>query len=207
MSTPLAATRRAGLGELLGWAAPALALLAFVVATGLGPVAAAAVQAVAVAAAVFAAVHHAEVVAHRVGEPFGTLVLAVAVTVVEVALIAVLMLADPATTQALARDAVFAAVMIVLNGIVGVCLVVGGARHGEQGFQARGATAALAVLAPLTVLSLVLPNHVAGAAGPVFTPTQLGFAALASLALYGAFLFVQTVRHRDYFLPEPGRGG
>lgn len=151
------------------------------------------------AGAVFAGVHHAEVVAHRVGEPFGTLVLAVAVTVIEVALIVSVMLSAGPEKAGLARDTVFAAVMIVCNGIVGMCLLAGGIRHREQDFQIRGASAALAVLASLSVLTLVMPNFTS-AAGPVLTPSQLAFAGVSSLVLYGVFVFVQTVRHRDYFL-------
>jgi Ca2+:H+ antiporter len=161
----------------------------------------AAVAAAALIATVFAAVYHAEVVAHRTGEPFGTLVLAVAVTVIEVALIVSVMIGAPAEKAGLARDTVFAAVMIVCNGIVGVCLLWGGARHHEQGFQVHGASAALAVLAVLTTFTLVLPNVATTAPGPVFSTSQLVFAGIVSLVLYGSFVFVQTVRHRDYFLP------
>ena len=150
---------------------------------------------------VFAAVYHAEVVAHRTGEPFGTLVLAIAVTVIEVALIISVMIAAPAEKTGLARDTVFAAVMIVCNGIVGLCLLWGGVRHHEQGFQVLGASAALAVLAALTVLTLILPNVATSVPGPLFSTSQLVFAGIVSLALYGGFVFVQTVRHRDYFLP------
>src|SRR5580700_10478734 len=121
----------------------------------------------ALAAAVFAAVHHAEVVAHRIGEPFGTLVLAVAVTVIEVALIVSIMIGAADDKSGLARDTVFAAVMIGCNGIVGLCLLAGGVRHHEQDFQLQGASAALAVLAALTTLTLILPN-VTGTPGPVF---------------------------------------
>jgi Ca2+:H+ antiporter len=152
-------------------------------------------------ATVFAAVHHAEVVAHRTGEPFGTLVLAVAVTVIEVALIVSVMVGAPAEKAGLARDTVFAAVMIVCNGIVGACLLWGGARHHEQGFHVEGASAALAVLAALTGLTLVLPNVATAAPGPFFSTSQLIFAGVVSLVLYGSFVFVQTIRHRDYFLP------
>jgi Ca2+:H+ antiporter len=184
------------------WAWPALAwlvlLISSFVATG-GLVAAAA--GFFLLAAVFAAVHHAEVVAHRVGEPFGTLVLALAVTVIETALIVSVMIAAPAEKAGLARDTVFAAVMIVCNGIVGACLLWGGARHHEQGFQLQGASAALAVLAALTGLTLVLPNFATSALGPLYSTPQLVFAGLVSLVLYGSFVFVQTVRHRDYFLP------
>lgn len=150
---------------------------------------------------VFAAVYHAEVVAHRIGEPFGTIVLAVAVTVIEVALIVSVMIAAPAEKADLARDTVFAAVMIVCNGIVGLCLLWGGARHREQGFQVQGASAALAVLAALTTLTLILPNVATSVPGPIFSTSQLEFDGLVSLVLYGGFIFVQTVRHRDYFLP------
>jgi Ca2+:H+ antiporter len=154
---------------------------------------------IALIATVFAAVFHAEIIAHRVGEPFGTLVLAVAVTVIEVSLIVFVMLGGGPDKAALARDTVFAVVMIVCNGIVGMCLLSGGVRHHEQGFQVQGASAALAVLAALTTLTLVVPNTTS-TAGPFFTP-QLIFAGVISLVLYCAFVFVQTVRHRDYFLP------
>jgi Ca2+:H+ antiporter len=155
---------------------------------------------IALAGSVFAGVHHAEVVAHRVGEPFGTLVLAVAVTVIEVALIVSVMLSAGPEKAGLARDTVFAAVMLVCNGIVGLCLLVGGLRHREQDFQTRGASATLAVLASLSVLSLVIPNYTQTIPGPVLSAPQLAFAGVSSLVLYGVFVFVQTVRHRDYFL-------
>jgi Ca2+:H+ antiporter len=149
---------------------------------------------------VFVAVHHAEVVALRIGEPFGTLVLALAVTIIEVALIVSMMIVSAADTAVLARDTVFAAVMIVCNGIIGLCLLAGGVRHREQGFQLEGAKAALSVLIALTTLTLIFPNVTTTTPGPTFNPPQLEFAAIMSLILYGAFLFVQTVRHRDYFL-------
>ncbi len=155
-------------------------------------------------AAVFAAVYHAEVVAHRVGEPFGTLVLALAVTIIEVALIVSVMVGASGDKAGLARDTVFAVVMIVCNGVVGLCLLSGGVRHHEQGFQVQGASAALAVLAPLTILTMVVPNFTAGTPGPTFSTSQLIFAAIISLVLYGSFVFVQTLRHRDYFLQLEG---
>ena len=161
---------------------------------------------VALLATVFAAVYHAEVVAHRVGEPFGTLILALAVTTIETALIVSVMVAAPAEKAGLARDTVFAAVMIVCNGIVGSCLLWGGVRHHEQGFQVQGASAALAVLAVLTGLTLVLPNYAASELGPLYSTPQLVFAGLVSLVLYGSFVFIQTVRHRDYFLTVQGDG-
>lgn len=153
---------------------------------------------------VIAAVHHAEVVAHRVGEPFGTLVLAVAVTVIEVSLIVSLMLSDAGDASSLARDTVFAAIMIILNGIVGLCLLAGGVEHGEQRFSLRGVSAALNVLVAMAVLTLVLPNYVESAPGPTYAPSQLIFVAIVSLILYATFVLVQTVRHRSYFLPEEG---
>ena len=122
-------------------------------------------------------------------------------TVIEVALIVSVMIAVPTGKAALARDTVFAAVMIVCNGIVGLCLLWGGARHHEQGFQVHGASAALAILAALTILTLILPNVATTAPGPYFSTSQLVFAGAVSLLLYGSFVFVQTVRHRDYFLP------
>src|SRR3954467_15931598 len=161
------------------WTWPVLAwviLLAMPFAGAGGIVAAAA--GVALIATVFSAVYHAEVVAHRTGEPFGTLVLAVAVTVIEVALIVSVMLTAPAEKAALARDTVFAAVMIVCNGIVGLCLLWGGARHREQGFQIQGASAALAVLVALTSLALILPNFATSAPGPLFSTPQLVFAGI-----------------------------
>jgi Ca2+:H+ antiporter len=158
----------------------------------------------ALVATVFAAVYHAEVVAIRVGEPFGTLVLALAVTVIEVALIVSTMIAGGTETATLARDTLFAAVMIVCNGIIGTCLLAGGLRHHEQAFRLQGANAALSVLIALTTLTLVFPNVTTATAGPTFSQSQLLFAATVSLVLYASFLFVQTVRHRDYFLPIGG---
>jgi Ca2+:H+ antiporter len=185
------------------WPVAAWIMMALTAVAGTSALIAIAAGAVLIAT-VFAAVHHAEVVAHRIGEPFGTLVLAVAVTVIEVALIVSIMLGFAADKAGLARDTVFAAVMIVCNGIVGLCLLAGGMRHHEQGFQLQGASAALAVLAALTVLSLVVPNFTTSAPGPTFSNSQLVFAGLISLVLYGSFVFVQTVRHRDYFLALEG---
>ena len=156
--------------------------------------------------AVLAAVHHAEVVAHRVGEPFGTLILAVAVTVIELSLILSMMLAGGPDKSALPRDTIFSAIMIICNGVVGLCLLAGGLKHREQTFRLEGATSALAALIALTTLSLVLPTFTTSAAGPHYTEPQLAFAAIASLALWGVFVFVQTVRHRDYFLSATGAG-
>jgi Ca2+:H+ antiporter len=187
------------------WTWPLLAcivlVLQFIFGSG-GPLAAA--EVFTLIATVFAAVYHAEVVACRVGEPFGTLVLALAVTIIEVALIVSMMITGGPDKAGLARDTVFAAVMIVCNGIVGLCLLAGGMRHREQAFQLQGANAALVVLIALTTLTLVFPNFTTTTEGPTFSPAQLIFAAAVSLILYGSFLFVQTVRHRDYFLPANG---
>ncbi len=187
------------------WVVPcvALAILAIVIVLGQSTLLAVAAG-LALLGSVFSAVHHAEVVAHRVGEPFGTLVLAVAVTVIEVALIVSMMLAGGPDKAGLPRDTVFAAVMIICNGVVGMCLLAGGLRHREQSFQLQGALSALAVLAALVTLSLVLPNMARSAPGPFFTNAQLAFSGIASIVLYGSFVFIQTVRHRDYFLPPSG---
>lgn len=158
------------------------------------------------AGAVLAAVHHAEVVAHRVGEPFGSLVLAVAVTVIEVGLIVTLMASGGSKADALARDTVFAAVMITCNGIVGLSILVGTVRRRVVTFNAEGMGAAMATIATLATLSLVLPTFTTSRPGPQFSSAQLGFAAVASLALYLLFVAMQTVRHRDYFLPTTPDG-
>lgn len=152
--------------------------------------------------AVMTAVHHAEVIAHKAGEPFGTLVLAIAVTVIEVSLIVSLMLAGGTETSTLARDTVFAAIMIILTAIIGLCLLVGGLRYKEQGFSAFGVSAALITLIAISVLTLVLPNYTTSIPGPVYTLSQLVFVAIVSLILYGTFVAIQTGRHRNYFLPK-----
>jgi Ca2+:H+ antiporter len=192
----------AGRIPLWAWAGPILAcaVLATALIAGANGIVAAAAGAVLIAT-VFAAVYHAEVIALRVGEPFGTLILAIAVTIIEVALIVSVMIGSGADKAGLARDTVFAAVMIVCNGTVGLCLLAGGMRHYVQGFQVQGASAALAVLATLTILTLVLPNVTSSVSGPLLNTPQLAFAGTVSLVLYGAYVFVQTVRHRDYFLP------
>lgn len=153
--------------------------------------------------AVITAVHHAEVIAHKVGEPLGTLVLAVAITVIEVSLILSLMIAGGPETAALARDTVFAAIMIIITGIIGLCLLVGGFRYREQTFDIYGVSAALVTLTAISVLTLILPNFTTSIPGPFYNTSQLFFVAIISLVLYGTFVMVQTVRHRNYFLP-PG---
>ncbi|MFE7133189.1 calcium:proton antiporter [Streptomyces sp. NPDC057638] len=157
--------------------------------------------------AVLAAVHHAEVVAHRVGEPLGSLVLAVAVTAIEVGLIVTLLAGGGEKTSTYARDTVFAAVMITCNGIVGVALLVGALRHRVAVFNAEGSGGALATVCTLATMTLVLPTFTTSHPGPEFTGGQLAFAAAASLCLYALFIGVQTVRHRDYFLPVTADDG
>jgi Ca2+:H+ antiporter len=181
---------------------PPLALLVLGIAWSvpLG-VAIALLGAVALVAAVLSAVHHAEVIAHRLGEPYGTLVLALAVTAIESALIVSLMLVGGPAAATLARDAVFAAMMIIVNGVVGVCLLVGGLRHREQEFRVDGAAPGLAALTALCTLALVLPAVTGSTSGSGQDAAQLWFAAACALALWAVFVFFQTVRHRDYFLP------
>lgn len=157
-------------------------------------------------AAVFATVHHAETIAHRIGQPFGSIVLALAVTIIEVSLIVSVLLAAPGGESTVARDTVFAAIMIVLNGIVGVSLLAGGIRHHSQNFQPASAGAALGVLGTLSVLCLVLPNYTVATPGPVYNPVQLTFVATVSLMLYGMFLYVQLARHSEDFLDLPFHG-
>src|SRR5689334_16058472 len=157
-------------------------------------------------AAVIVAVHHAEVVAHKVGEPFGTLVLALAVTAIELALVVSLMLLGGESKAALARDTVFATVMIIGNGVVGLCVLLGALRHHEQSFRIDGVGPAYAALVTLATLVLVLPEFTTSAAGPHYSVPQLAFVAVGSLLLWLVFVFFQTVRNRDYFLP-PGDPG
>ncbi|MFS8102420.1 ionic transporter y4hA [Lentzea alba] len=189
---------------LLSWTtiAPVLGVLLLALTWGrdLGGVLVALVALV-LAVTVLAAVHHAEVVALRVGEPYGSLVLAVAVTVIEVALIVTLMASGGPEAASLARDTVFAAVMITTNGIVGIALLLGALKHGTTLFNAEGSGGALATVMTLATLTLVLPTFTTSTPGPEFSGPQLAFAALASLALYALFVFTQTVRHRDFFLP------
>jgi Ca2+:H+ antiporter len=181
---PLAALAVLG----IGWLLPGGAALTLVAAAAL-------------IVAVLAAVHHAEVVAHRVGEPFGTLVLAVAVTVIEVSLILSMMMSSGAAAATLPRDTIYAAVMIICNGVVGLCLLVGALRHREQSFRIEGVGPGLAALVSLATLSLVLPTFTTSSPEGTYTLSQLVFVGATSLALWAVFVFVQTVRHRDYFLP------
>jgi Ca2+:H+ antiporter len=152
--------------------------------------------------AVLSAVHHAEVIAHKVGEPFGTLVLALSVTVIEVALIVSMMLTGHEGSEFIARDAIFATVMIIMNGVIGLCIFIGGLKHYEMTFRNEGTNSALAVLTALATFILVMPVVTVSTPGPNFTKSQLAFAGVASFVLYSAFLFFQTVTHRDYYLPQ-----
>ncbi|SNV46098.1 Calcium/proton antiporter [Chryseobacterium taklimakanense] len=153
---------------------------------------------------VLAAVHHAEVVAHKVGEPYGTIILAVCITILEVGLIISFMLSGSKGALTYARDTVFAAVMLILNGILGLCILVGGVRYREQFFAKSSATTYLVSLVAILVLTLILPNYTSSIRGPFYTEPQLIFVALACLTIYGTFLMVQTVRHRNYFVDDNG---
>ena len=152
---------------------------------------------------VFASVLHAEVLGARLGEPLGSIILAGCVTLIEVALIISIMLSGIDGAEEVARDTVFAAVMIVLNGIIGLCLVRGGRIYHEQSFKLPAASAALAVLGTLSTLAFVLPNFAISGADRQYSLAQLLVISLCCLVLYGVFLFIQTVRHRNYFVDEP----
>ena len=181
---------------------PILAFIALIVSWGFHPTAASIMVLLAalLVGAIISAVHHAEVVAGRVGEPFGSLVLAVAVTIIEVGLI-LSMMASGKGSSTLARDTVFAAVMITINGIMGLSLLVSTARHSTSRFSALGSGGALATITALAGICLVLPSFTTSDPDPAYTPSQLAFAAIASLALYAIFVSSQTGRHRSSFLP------
>jgi Ca2+:H+ antiporter len=150
---------------------------------------------------VFAAVHHAEVIAHKIGEPYGTLLLTLSVIIIEVAVIATIMIGDK-SAPTLARDTVFAVVMIVCNGLVGLCILAGGLRYSEQEFQVSGAKVYLSVLIVLSTITLILPNYTLTTEGPLFSALQLAFVSVVTMILYGLFLYTQTVLHRDYFIAD-----
>jgi Ca2+:H+ antiporter len=184
------------------WVVPVLAMAMFFVAlaVSVGPLLATLCGA-ALMGAVLVAVHHAEVVAHRVGEPFGTLVLALAVTAIEAALILSMMLAGGEEMAVLPRDSIYAAVMIICTGVVGLCVLMGGLAHHEQTFRIEGTGAGLAALMVMSTLTLVLPAFTTTTPGGTYGRSQLAFVAVTSAALWAIFIFVQTVRHRDYFIP------
>jgi len=156
--------------------------------------------------AVFASVRHAQAVGAKIGEPYGALVLALAVTCIEAGLIVTLMIADPERNATLARDSLFAVVMIVLNGLIGACLVIGDLRYRRVEFRLEGTTGALVTLATLAVLTLALPNVTTTTPGPNFSPPQLVMIAGAAFGLYLVFVFVQSVRHPLDFLSEADAG-
>ena len=170
------------------------------------PVAATVVAGLLLAASVLAAVQHAEIVAHKVGEPYGSLILALAVTVIEVGMIVMLMTAGGTGADTLARDTVFAAVMITTNLIVGLSLVVAAGKGALAVFQAEGSGPALATVLVLATMTMVLPSFTTSAPQGVFSGSQLAFAAVMSLLVWGAFVFTQTRRHRDFFLPVTDTG-
>jgi Ca2+:H+ antiporter len=178
----------------------AMALLVVAQVVGVGPVLAV-MCGVALIGAVLVAVHHAEVVAHRLGEPFGTLVLALSVTAIEAALILSMMMAGGEEMSVLARDSIYAAVMIICNGVVGLCILLGGLAHREQTFRVEGAGPGLAALIVMSALTLVLPVFTTTTSGGTYSKSQLAFVAVTSAALWAIYVFVQTVRHRDYFIP------
>ena len=163
----------------------------------------AAVQAVAgilLMLSVMSAVHHSEIIAHKVGEPFGTIILAVAITIIEVSIIVSLMVAGGSETLTLARDTVYSATMLILNGIVGLCLFIGGLKHHEQTFSKHSITIALVSLVSIIVFTMVVPTFTKTVEGPYYSPSQLVFVSFACLAIYGCFIFAQTIRHKEYYL-------
>ncbi|MDF3821608.1 ionic transporter y4hA [Leptospira sp. 96542] len=151
---------------------------------------------------VISGVHHSEVIALRVGEPYGTIILAIAITVIEVSIIISLMISGGDDTVSLARDTVYSATMLILNGIVGFCLFIGGLKHYEQTFSQNSVTIALVSLVSIIVLTLVVPTFTNSIHGSYYSKPQLIFASFACIIIYSFFLFAQTKRHREYFLPK-----
>ncbi|MFC5069086.1 calcium:proton antiporter [Flaviflagellibacter deserti] len=202
---------------IISWACPLLAVAFYVAASSVGfkdalppgvtGIALALLLMPVLFGAIFAAVYHAETIAHWSGEPYGTLILTVAVTVIEVALIASVMMSDANGSPALARDTVFAVVMTVCNGLAGLCILVGGLKYREQSFRVPGAAAYVTVLIVMATLTLVLPNYTRETPGPSYSDSQLIFVAVVTVVLYAAFLYIQTVRHRDYFIIQAGDQG
>ncbi len=154
----------------------------------------------------FGVVHEAEELAHRLGEPYGTLILTLSIVIIEVALIAAVMLGAKGAPT-LGRDTMFAVLMIVLNGVVGIGLLLGGLRHFQQHYNLKGATSYLAVIIPLTVIPLILPNFTSSTPDGTLTSFQAVAFSLFTVALYGSFLILQTGRHRMFFRePDPETG-
>ncbi|UFH45426.1 ionic transporter y4hA [Flavobacterium galactosidilyticum] len=149
---------------------------------------------------VMSAVHHSEIIAERVGEPYGTIILAISITVIEVSIIVSLMMTEGTEAASLARDTVYAATMLILNGIIGLCLLIGGLKHYEQNFSASSVTIALVSLVSIIVFTLVFPTFTKSVEGSYYSTPQLVFASIACVVIYGSFLFAQTRRYRQYFL-------
>src|SRR5437879_9556646 len=191
------------------WIFPALAVSFFALDTALGVPFTPSVTGLAFAVVllailfgtVFAAVFHAEAIAERIGEPYGTLLLTLAVTIIEVALIATIMLGEKAVPT-LARDTVFAVVMIVCNGLVGICILTGGMRYREQDIQVAGSNLYLTVLIVLATITLILPNYTLPIPGAIYSAAELGLVRVVIVILFGVYLYTQTIRHRNYFINE-----
>ena len=149
----------------------------------------------------FSVVRHADFLAHRLGEPYGTLVLTLSVTGMEVTMITSIMVTGP-ENPTLARDTMFAVVMIVLGGLVGGALLIGGLRHRLQEFNIEGANAFLSLIVPLSVLGLVMPNFTTSTRGATFSTLEACAVAGVCVAAYGLFLAIQTMRHREFFAQE-----
>jgi Ca2+:H+ antiporter len=149
---------------------------------------------------VMSAVHHSEIIAERVGEPYGTIILAISITVIEVSIIVSLMLSEGSEAASLARDTVYAATMLILNGIIGLCLLIGGLKHYEQNFSVSSVTIGLVSLVSIIVFTLVFPTFTESVAGSYYSIPQLVFASIACIVIYSSFLFAQTSRYRQYFL-------
>ena len=149
---------------------------------------------------VMSAVHHSEIIAERVGEPYGTIILAISITVIEVSIIISLMMSEGQEAASLARDTVYAATMLILNGIIGLCLLIGGIKHYEQNFSTPSVTIALISLVSIVVFTLVFPTFTESVKGSYYSNPQLIFASIACLVIYATFLFAQTRKYRQYFL-------
>ncbi len=150
----------------------------------------------------FAVVRHADCLAIQLGEPYGTLILTLSVISIEIMMIAAVMITG-VDKPALARDTMFSVLMIVLNGMIGVSLLVGALRYREQQYNLQGANAFLAVIVPLAIVGLILPNYTQASAGPTFSKAQALSLVLMTVGIYAVFLSIQTVRHRSHFTEPP----
>lgn len=151
---------------------------------------------------VMSAVHHSELVAHRVGEPYGTIILAVSITIIEVSIIVSLMISGGEQYSSFARDTVYSAVMLLLNGVVGLCLFIGGRKFHTQTFSPHSVKIALVSLISIVAFTMVLPTFTKGELGPYYTEAQIIFEIFACITIYAAFISAQTVRHREYFISD-----